>query len=532
MSYSEAVGLEGTGDSDEDSSVHTGSWSMPNATANGETRKYNFNQQHLIQPRVPRRMQIVPYSSLAPHLEDAESLGSGGFGVVYEVEWMDQAIAVKKLAMTEKNHIAGDFIREVIVLGTIAHPNIVPLVGVSCDEHNRCLMYELMSGGSLADRIALSDPTRRGEYADQQLLPFPWQERIQVLLDGVLGLACLHECTLLHCDIKPENILIRDNGRAAVADFGLSRSLRGAEYKGSHGFTPGYADPYWSKERKYTTASDIYAVGVVIQQTLTGRGAKRLQDIRQEAMRQTLTNAPTVPISRGLLRKRETPVGTDFAQAEAARKKKELQCAQRDILLRHFLQQSAGWPRRVASELTMLSVACTSFKPEQRPSIGEVLDRISTICNSPDAADVWPELDDLALDAEQEAQQTTRRHSAKQWGSQLRESLEEFQRAKTLMLQKREQQQNQERIQARRQRHQAAIESARKHAEKDAQNDEVKEPHAANQTVELEVDESEVAELQGPEELSKEAEDAEEAVITALDALSRVENPSTGEVLD
>ena len=105
MSYSEAVGLEATEDSDEDSSAHTGSLSMPNATANGETRKYNFNQQQLIQPRVPRRMQIVPYTQLAPHLEDAESLGSGGFGVVYEVEWMDQAIAVKKLAMTEKSQI-------------------------------------------------------------------------------------------------------------------------------------------------------------------------------------------------------------------------------------------------------------------------------------------------------------------------------------------------------------------------------------------------------------------------------------------
>ena len=175
---------------------------------------------------------------------------------------------------------------QVIVLGTMAHPNIVELIGVSCSDTARCLMYELMEGGSLADRLAFCDDGEDHATAtsvstllheeghsydganvdDAFLMPFRWQERIQVIVDGCLGLSCLHECTLLHCDIKPENILIRGNGRAAVADFGLSRSLDGASYGGSFGFTPGYADPHWKVEKKYTEMSDIYAMGITILQ--------------------------------------------------------------------------------------------------------------------------------------------------------------------------------------------------------------------------------------------------------------------------
>jgi serine/threonine protein kinase len=98
------------------------------------------------------------------------------------------------------------------------------------------------------------------------------QNRLCVMVDACLGLACLHECTLLHCDIKPDNVLIRGNGRAAVADFGLSRTLQDAEQGGSFGYTPGYADPEWNKTKKriYSTKSDIYALGMTILQTLTG----------------------------------------------------------------------------------------------------------------------------------------------------------------------------------------------------------------------------------------------------------------------
>jgi len=155
----------------------------------------DFAAERLIQPRVPERMQIVPYEQLEKTFENAMMLGEGGFGVVWEIEWQGRALAVKKLNMSRKNAIAGDFIREVIVLGTMSHPNIVQLAGVSQAEDAQCLMYELMGGGSLADRLALceaggdtemttgtAEGREGGAMGEEEdfIMPFLWQDRIQV----------------------------------------------------------------------------------------------------------------------------------------------------------------------------------------------------------------------------------------------------------------------------------------------------------------------------------------------------------------
>ena len=165
---------------------------------------------------------------------------------------------------------------QVMALGTIAHPNIVKLIGVSVHGPHRSLCYELCTGGNLLDRLILSEPN---ELDGLQVL-FVWWERIRLLIEVCLGLACLHEVGLLHCDIKPANVLIRGDGSAALADFGLSRSqafLAMGGYKG--GFTPGYEDPHWKVDRTFTPASDVYALGVVIMQILTKKSAKEIKKV-------------------------------------------------------------------------------------------------------------------------------------------------------------------------------------------------------------------------------------------------------------
>lgn len=148
-------------------------------------------------------------------------------------------MAVKQLFTRRKNAAASEFIREIVMLSTISHPNIVELLGASCDNEdgNRCLLYELMEGGSLGDRLlqdvravaqagiaaaraaagalhsrlesamtsTFMTSSLEGDlamlqtpmYDYQEFISFPWQQRICVLLDACLGLACLHECTLL-----------------------------------------------------------------------------------------------------------------------------------------------------------------------------------------------------------------------------------------------------------------------------------------------------------------------------------------------
>lgn len=258
---------------------------------------------------------------LAKHVAQGALLGQGGFGSVYKIMYRGRKLAVKELNMDEKSDGASDFLRcmsplgaaiantvgtcrrEVTVLATIRHPCIVALVGVSCNATQRLLLFELMERGNVADRLILADRRKiaathsrgNGKNKLPAELPFTWIDRFCTLIDSALGLACLHECELLHCgeyhlvlmhfsciqltyishciiaDIKPENVLIRANHRAALADFGLARSHSAALSQPDWmGFTVGYADPHWAKSQLYTCKSDVYAMGVMYLEVVTG----------------------------------------------------------------------------------------------------------------------------------------------------------------------------------------------------------------------------------------------------------------------
>lgn len=313
--------------------------------------------------------------------------------MVCQVNFKGEELAVKKLNMSRMNNQIGDFIREVVVLATLNHPNIVQLRGVSCSDSHRCLMYELMAGGSLADRIMLSDPKAMAEKFDVQwgpeylpeAIPCDWKDRLPAIIDASIGLACLHKCTLLHCDIKPENILIRENGRAAVADFGLSRSQGSADNGGCMGYSPGFADPYWTIERKYTCASDVYAMGMCIQHILTGIEATDLLAVMDDIIKRH---------------------GPDTEKA---------------TYLTSHLQPCAKWPEDVSERLAELAVACVSFHKDDRPTIYEMLDAFTEIARLKTCKECTL-LDDIRRTKDNKPV----REDAKDWGSKLRQSLEEF----------------------------------------------------------------------------------------------------------
>jgi len=170
----------------------------------------------VVLPQVPQGVALLLQKDVQ---EVGSVLGKGGFATVYRAIWRNKDVAMKQLFNARFDD--KDFIREMMVLGTIQHTNLVQLLGVCVEKDCRCLVFELMEGGSLVDRIelALEDSFMPGGL---EFLNF---ERLQVLLDASLGLACLHKCNHLHCDIKPDNILLRADGRAALADFGLSRVL-------------------------------------------------------------------------------------------------------------------------------------------------------------------------------------------------------------------------------------------------------------------------------------------------------------------
>ncbi|XP_071485244.1 interleukin-1 receptor-associated kinase 4-like [Diadema antillarum] len=197
-------------------------------------------------------------------------IAEGGFGTVFKGRFADnEPCAVKKL----KDVTSGDinvkqqFDDELSALCKLRHRNLVVLFGYCCEPPNLCLVYELMSGGSLKDRLALT-----GQWRE----PLTWQERMSIARGAASGLKFLHDSGFIHRDIKSANILLDGQLTAKVCDFGLVRDR--SESLGTDathfntqitiGSTLYMAPEAASGEYSYRT--DVYSFGLVLLELLTG----------------------------------------------------------------------------------------------------------------------------------------------------------------------------------------------------------------------------------------------------------------------
>ncbi|XP_020241714.1 G-type lectin S-receptor-like serine/threonine-protein kinase LECRK2 [Asparagus officinalis] len=194
-----------------------------------------------------------------------EEIGKGAFGTVYKGVLPSQPathIAVKKLESLSQD-AEKDFTNEVATIGLTYHKNLVRLLGF-CKEGTHLLMvFELMSNGSLNRLLFRSD---RPE----------WNQRVKIALGIAEGLAYLHdECRtqIIHCDIKPQNILLDDNFEARISDFGLAKLLRLDQTRTSTGIrgTIGYFAPEWFKNVAITAKVDVYSYGVMLLEIICCR---------------------------------------------------------------------------------------------------------------------------------------------------------------------------------------------------------------------------------------------------------------------
>jgi kinase len=147
-------------------------------------------------------------------------LGRGGFGIVYKGELHDGTkIAVKRMeagVMGNKGLI--EFKSEIAVLTKVRHRNLVSLLGYCLDGNERILVYEYMPQGTLSEHLF--------GWSECNLRPLEWKKRLSIALDVARGVEYLHSLaqqTFIHRDLKPSNILIGDDMKAKVADFGLVR---------------------------------------------------------------------------------------------------------------------------------------------------------------------------------------------------------------------------------------------------------------------------------------------------------------------
>ncbi|KAJ9139728.1 hypothetical protein P3X46_030435 [Hevea brasiliensis] len=221
-------------------------------------RKLRKNGQGRIS--VETNVHCFTYKELARATNDfKQELGRGAFGVVYKGEMQIgsiSAIAVKELNDLVQNG-EKEFKTEVHVIGRTQHKNLVQLIGF-CDEgHHRLLVYEYLSKGTLAQMLfGKSKPS--------------WSLRIEMASGIARGLLYLHEeCSntpIIHCDIKPQNILIDDKCNARISDFGLSKLLMmdQSHTRTTIRGTRGYIAPEWFMRTPITVKVDVYSFGVTL----------------------------------------------------------------------------------------------------------------------------------------------------------------------------------------------------------------------------------------------------------------------------
>lgn len=198
----------------------------------------------------------------------SQLLGTGGFGSVYKGSLGDGTlIAVKKLDKILP-HGEKEFITEVNTIGAMHHMNLVRLCGFCSEGPHRLLVYEFMKNSSLDKWIF---PSYRGR---DRLLD--WQTRFDIAINTAQGIAYFHEqCRnrIIHCDIKPENILLDENFCPKVSDFGLAKLMARdhSQVVTMVRGTRGYLAPEWVSNRPITVKADVYSYGMLLLEIIGGR---------------------------------------------------------------------------------------------------------------------------------------------------------------------------------------------------------------------------------------------------------------------
>ncbi|KAK7388984.1 hypothetical protein VNO78_23815 [Psophocarpus tetragonolobus] len=200
-------------------------------------------------------------------LDEDDMVGSGGFGTVYRMVMNDcGTFAVKRIdrSCEGSNQV---FERELEILGSIKHINLVNLRGYCRLPSSRLLIYDYLALGSLDDLLH--------ENAQQSRL-LNWSDRLKIALGSAQGLAYLHhECSpkIVHCNLKSSNILLDENMEPHISDFGLAKLLVDEE---AHVTTVvagtfGYLAPEYLQSGRATEKSDVYSFGVLLLELVTGK---------------------------------------------------------------------------------------------------------------------------------------------------------------------------------------------------------------------------------------------------------------------
>ncbi|KAL8105795.1 receptor protein kinase TMK1-like [Apium graveolens] len=288
-------------------------------------------------------------------------LGKGGFGTVYKGELHDGTkIAVKRMesgVMSEKG--LDEFKSEIAVLTKVRHRHLVALLGYCLDGNERLLVFEYMPQGTLSSHLF--------HWKDEGLKPLEWTKRLIIALDVARGVEYLHglaQQSFIHRDLKPSNILLGDDMRAKVADFGLVRLAPDgkASLVTRLAGTFGYLAPEYAVTGRVTTKIDVFSFGVILMELITGR--KALDETQQEESVHLVPWFRRMHINKDTFRKAIDPT-IDLDEESLAS----------------------------VSTIAELAGHCCAREPHQRPDMGHAVNVLSSLAELWKPAD--PDPDDI-----------------------------------------------------------------------------------------------------------------------------------------
>ncbi|KAK2386510.1 putative LRR receptor serine/threonine-protein kinase [Trifolium repens] len=287
-------------------------------------------------------------SSATNHFSSSAQVGQGGYGKVYKGILPDgTAVAIKR---AQEGSLQGEkeFLTEISLLSRLHHRNLVSLIGYCDEEGEQMLVYEYMPNGTLRDHLSVTAKE-----------PLTFIMRLKIALGSAKGLMYLHneaDPPIFHRDVKASNILLDSKLSAKVADFGLSRLAPVPDMEGivpGHVSTvvkgtPGYLDPEYFLTHKLTDKSDVYSLGVVFLEILTGMH----------------------PISHGKNIVREVNLSY-----------------QSGVIFSIIDPQMGSYPSEHVEKFLTLALKCCNDEPDNRPKMAEVVRELENIWN------VMPESD-------------------------------------------------------------------------------------------------------------------------------------------
>jgi eukaryotic-like serine/threonine-protein kinase len=218
-------------------------------------------------------------------------LGSGGMSTVYLArdETLERWIAVKILhrEISDDPDQIERFRREARSVAQLSHPNIVAVIDAGEDGGHPYIVFEYVAGRTLKERI-------------ERLGRLPLDEAVAYAIEIGRGLASAHGRKLVHRDVKPQNVLIDPEGRAKVTDFGIARSLEsdGLTKTGRVLGTTDYVSPEQAMGTEVDARSDVYSLGILLYEMLTGKVPFEAETVVGVAMKHVNERMPDVQLER------------------------------------------------------------------------------------------------------------------------------------------------------------------------------------------------------------------------------------------